>query len=277
MSRPKTPLKKSADKIKPRRPKLIDVEDIILGNAGRKVDDTKVAQLATSILDQGLRNAIHVYRLKTPHGKYGLAAGQHRLAAFRKLGLRKIPALVLKRAEAKAWRASENLHRNDSSPLQKSIDIVEYAKERLNLPEVEKKMKGGKQPHDRGYSKLARVLNFSRRRIERAYQHVAMPNSVKKLILERDDLNKLTMLDEIAKMESEEEQLHYVQGKSRAASRRGRSVVRKPDKKVSEPLNLAEVRNLSKLKIRWQKSGLEELYARQSSGVRAVFLRQISG
>jgi ParB family chromosome partitioning protein len=274
--RPKAMHKKSTRKTRPQRPKLVDIEDIKLGNAGRRVDDAKVAQLATSISDQGLRYPIQLYRLKMPRGKYGLAAGQHRLAAFRKLGRRKIPAVILKRAEAKAWRASENLHRSALSALQKSIDIVAYAQERLKLPNVERRMKGGRQPHDRGYSKLARVLNMSRRRIERAHQHVALPSSVKKLIIKRRDLNKLATLDKVAKIKSEEDQLQYLQRKGTIASPRDRAVIQKTEQKVSRPLDLDETRRLSKLKVRWEKSGLLELYAHQTKRVQTAFLNQIA-
>jgi hypothetical protein len=127
------------------QPILVNISDIVLGNCGREVDDRKVRQLERSIADQGLRNPIQVYELSNDQqGKFGLAAGQHRLKAVKNLCWQKVSAVIIPRNEAKAWRASENLHRLELDELQKSLEIVEYATHRVELPGVNGKApKGG--------------------------------------------------------------------------------------------------------------------------------------
>ena len=149
------------------------------------MDDRKVKRLERSIEDQGLRYPIHIYRLRQPHtGKYGLAAGQHRLRALINLGYDTVPAFVMKRKEAKAWKSSENLHRNELRALERSEDIVAYAKHRLNLQNVTNgiSLKEGKQPHDKGYSKLAAYAEVDRKRIAEAHRYCKLPSAVKEMI-----------------------------------------------------------------------------------------------
>jgi hypothetical protein len=77
---------------KPKRPIMVNIDDIKLGNAGRRIDNRKVKQIERSIADQGLRYPIQIYKLGVPHkGKFGLAAGQHRLHAVGNLGYRPCP------------------------------------------------------------------------------------------------------------------------------------------------------------------------------------------
>jgi ParB family transcriptional regulator, chromosome partitioning protein len=110
--------------------------------------------------DQGQQNPIQLYKLFD--GKLGLAAGQHRLKAAKILGWEKIPAVLMPREEAKAWRAAENLYRNGLDQLQESLAIVEYAAERKTLPNVKNQVtKGGRQPHDKGHSKLAAATGYN--------------------------------------------------------------------------------------------------------------------
>jgi len=72
---------------KAKRPIMVKIDDIVLGNAGRRLDDRKTRQLECSISDQGLRTPIQIFHLKGVHkGRFGLAAGQHRLQAVKNLG-----------------------------------------------------------------------------------------------------------------------------------------------------------------------------------------------
>ena len=190
---------------KPKQPILVNIRDIVLGNCGREIDHYKVEQLQRSIADQGLRSPIQLYRAGHPHkGKFGLAAGQHQLQAAKNLGWQSIPAVVIKRKEAKAWRASENLHRSDLNELQKSLAIVEYAEGRRELPGVKTEVfRGGKQPHDKGYARLAAATGYNRKRIAEAYNHASFPKSVIKAILSHRKLNKCAKLNLIAEMKTE--------------------------------------------------------------------------
>ena len=77
---------------------LIDVRLIIddptFTNFRQVVDEDKLAELRTSIELSGLRNPIVVV-LSMPPGNYHVRAGFRRVAAVKKLGWEKIPAIVL--------------------------------------------------------------------------------------------------------------------------------------------------------------------------------------
>jgi ParB family transcriptional regulator, chromosome partitioning protein len=203
---------------------LAKLADIELGNCGRTINKLKVKQLARSMSDQGQRNPIQLYKLA--NGKYGLAAGQHRLEAAKFLGWLELPAVLIPRAEAKAWRAAENLHRNELDALQQSLAIVEYAAERKALPNVKMEiMKGGRQPHDKGFSELSKATGYTRKRIKEAHAHASLPDSVKAAVLKCSRANRVRFLNRLAEMEAEHEQLRSVREPSKPSL----------SKKVSRP------------------------------------------
>jgi ParB family chromosome partitioning protein len=274
-----TPTSASERGTKPKlkRPILIKIDDIVLGG-GRQIDTRKLSQLQASIADQGLLHPIHVYKLCNVHkGKYGLAAGQHRLKALKNLGCKEVSAVVIKRKEGKAWRASENLHRKDLNPLEKSLAIVEYAEARQHLPNVNDAIiKGGKQPHDLGISKLAKATGYTRKRIKEAYAHARLPKSVKRAILKRRRVNKVATLNLLIKMKVEEEQLRFIRANRTA------------DRSKNNPMTAAA--RVTRLKRRgddndssavrgmiakWNASSFRVFYEKQSAAARKQFIRQV--
>jgi hypothetical protein len=66
---------------------MISVNEVVLDGKGRKVDETKVSELAGSIKEIGLIQPIIV------GSGNKLIAGQHRLAAFKQLSLTEIPCI----------------------------------------------------------------------------------------------------------------------------------------------------------------------------------------
>jgi ParB family transcriptional regulator, chromosome partitioning protein len=263
---------------RPKRPVLVNVDDIVLGNGGRKIDDRKVKQLERSITDQGLRYPIQIYKLgNSLKGKFGLAAGQHRLRAVKNLGFQTVPAVIIKRGEARAWRASENLHRNGLSPLEESQAIVAYAEERRRLPNVKEDVaKGGKQPNDRGYKKLANAIGYDRKRVAEAYIHVALPDSIKKAILKQRKLNKRSTLNLLAKMKTEEEQLRFTRGHSHTEPSKIKSTTKigKPTPS-KRPKSWKDSMALAALKRKWKASPFRPFYEAQPAGARMEFVRQV--
>jgi ParB family chromosome partitioning protein len=79
----------------------------------RKLNSDGIKELADSIIQEGLQNPPVVQ--KTKDGKYKLIAGQRRLAALNRIGVKNIPVLVVKRPyddeNARAVSIVENLHR----------------------------------------------------------------------------------------------------------------------------------------------------------------------
>jgi len=84
----------------------------------RKLDEEGIKEIAESIKQEGLQNPPVVQ--KNGDGTYNLIAGQRRLAALNKIGVKKIPVLVVKKryneGDAKAVSIIENLHRKQMRP-----------------------------------------------------------------------------------------------------------------------------------------------------------------
>lgn len=85
------------------------------------VEDSSIDDLAASIREKGLLQPIMVR--VTAAGKYELVAGQRRLLACKKLGMRSIPALIrsdVDDADATAISLIENVHRAEMNPMDKA-------------------------------------------------------------------------------------------------------------------------------------------------------------
>jgi ParB family transcriptional regulator, chromosome partitioning protein len=98
--------------------------DRIEVSAGRRaIDPDVVNRLAKSIAVVGLQHPIAVRRRD---GAFVLVAGAHRLAAFRKLEMERIPANVvdLNTLEAELLEIDENLARNELSPAERTAAIA---------------------------------------------------------------------------------------------------------------------------------------------------------
>lgn len=261
------------------RPVMVKIGDIVLGSAGRRLDNRKVRQLQCAVSDQGLQNPIQVYRLKQIHkGKYGLAAGQHRLQAMKNLGHTVVPAFILTRRQAKVWRASENLHRKELLPLDRSEDIVSYAEHRLKLPNVKdgSPMMGGKQPHDKGYKKLEAALGIHRKRIAEAFAHHALPEAVKRQVRRLRKCNKLATLNSLVRLRSMDEQLRFIrerfetepiEARSKKTTRIDRDFLAEGDPNIKSVLQ--------KLNKAWRASGFRARFERETPKVQKAFLRQL--
>jgi hypothetical protein len=246
---------------RPKRPTIVKLEDIILeAQASRPVDQKKVNQIAKSMVDQGLLQPIHLFRL---------AAGQHRLQAARDLGFVDIPAIILRRNQARAWRPSENLHRKGLRALEWSESVVEYAKSREALKNVQPvpKCRGGEQPNEKGYKKLADETGFDRKRIAEAFRHQALSNSVKGIVRKSNSLNKRSTLNTLSDLTSEAEQLQYLHGGGKGKKKSESS---SKGKAVEGPES-----GLKKLMATWRWSECRELFKRQKRSVQKRFSEKI--
>ena len=145
----------------------------------RKLDRAGVAELARSIRSEGLQNPPMVQ----PDGKnsYLLMSGQRRLAALKKLRMRKIPVLVLTKKtaydleDAKAASVIENIYR-------KNMNTKDIAAACIFLAE-----KVGK-------SKAAQALGMSPITFRKYHGFAGVPEKLKELVpkkLSRDQATKL--------------------------------------------------------------------------------------
>jgi ParB-like chromosome segregation protein Spo0J len=144
------------------RYKWIRVSDILVPKDCDAVDEKTVSAIAESIPVFGLLHPIAVRR--TPDGIV-LVAGAHRLEAMKRVGLKKIPCILVEGdgTDAKMVRLGENLFRKTVSVLRRAEGLVEYirlASARVSGQPV-RKCKPGRPPS--GIARAARELPlFSR-------------------------------------------------------------------------------------------------------------------
>jgi ParB family transcriptional regulator, chromosome partitioning protein len=195
---------------------MVKIKSVRPGKRGRKINKSNVKQLAKSMQDLGQQNPIQVQRVAFG---YELIAGQHRLEAARINGWEKILAVLMPREEARAWRASENLHRIELDKLSQSLAIIEYGTQRKKFLGVKNdRVPGGMQPNDKGHSKLAAATGFSRKRIAEANAHASLPDSVKAAVFNDSQFNKRTILNRLAALKTEGEQLRFIRERSNSMS-----------------------------------------------------------
>lgn len=125
----------------------------------RTFDHTALEELAASIQQQGVLQPIVVRRVPDAHDRFVVVAGERRLRAARLVGLDEVPCMVLagdSLREARLAQLSENLHRQDLSPMEEARAIVALAEtDELSQDELAKRL--GKSP-----AYISRIYTVSR-------------------------------------------------------------------------------------------------------------------
>lgn len=144
----------------------------------RKLDREGISELAKSIKTEGLQNPPMVQK---EGNLYLLMSGQRRLAALKRLGAKKIPALVLTRKteydipDAKAASVIENIHRKNMS-VKDMADSCAFLAEHM------------------GKSKAAQSLGLSMATFQKYHGFAGVPDKIKELVpktISRDSATKL--------------------------------------------------------------------------------------
>jgi ParB/RepB/Spo0J family partition protein len=205
--------KKGKKKI-PQTQEDVLVADVQIVGTRREPDPKRVKTLAASISMVGLRTPITVRRIEKERDGVNttvlaLVAGGYRLEAFKALERKRIPAFVIEgdKSDARVLQLTENLYRADLTALQRAEDLAEL----IELVHAEKggqlAQPGGKQPHDRGVSRAAKALGFSRRAVRRSRQIANITVEAKVKAIEAGFDKKQSMLLTIADLEGAEAQL----------------------------------------------------------------------
>lgn len=160
-------------------PETIAINNIIVPEGRRAIDEDTVETLSNSMEKIGLHTPITVRR--NDDGKIILVAGAHRLAAAGLLGWEKINCFALECSEDEAdmWEIAENLHRADLTVLQRSEQIAKWVEiaNRVSA-QVAQKPQGGRP--ESGNSKAARDLNLERSEVSRAVKLSKLSPEAKK-------------------------------------------------------------------------------------------------
>jgi ParB family chromosome partitioning protein len=116
----------------------------------RKLDRSKVKELADSIAEIGLLNPVTVCAAGS---EFTLVAGRHRLEAVRSLGRQTVDAVIvdLNEADRRIAEIDENLIRNDLSDLERAEHLA--ARKRWYLAKHPETKRGGDQRSEAARSK----------------------------------------------------------------------------------------------------------------------------
>lgn len=145
----------------------------------RKLDKDGMSELAKSIKNEGLQNPPMLQ--KAGKNSYLLMSGQRRLAALKRLGYKKIPALVLMKQselvieDAKAASVVENIHRNKMDA-KDTAETCKFLAEQI------------------GKSKAAQSLGMSMATFRKYHGFAGVPDKLKALVpksISRDEAAKL--------------------------------------------------------------------------------------
>jgi ParB/RepB/Spo0J family partition protein len=172
----------SVDRITGTKPSSIEVvrariADIAMPKKWRSIQQDKVDALAASMNQIGLRTPISVRNSKKG---IQLVAGRHRLEAAKKLGWKRIDAIVMPDdyLDRRIWHNAENLDRADLTALERAEAVAQRAKD-VAEKAAQRAHRGGRQPHDKGISKAAKALGTSRENVSRSKKIAAISPEAK--------------------------------------------------------------------------------------------------
>jgi hypothetical protein len=223
----------------------IMIDDVVIGDGHREVNQTSVKRLADSIEKIGLRHPITVRRRGD---KYLLVAGRHRLEACKRLGREHVPALIvsMNNDEARLWEIAENLHRSELTKLERDEQIAEWIKitERLSVQSAPKGL--GHRPEG-GISKAARDLDIEETDAKRAVKVASLSDEAKDAAREAGLDDNRSALLEAASKPTVAEQVAAIHQRHTA----------KVIKLADEPLNDMEAaeKQVAALMSAWNKAG----------------------
>lgn len=107
----------------------------------REFNEDEISELAQSIREQGVLQAINVRPSSEKSGRYELIAGERRLRAAAEAGLETIPAILRDFSDQKSLEASivENVQRVDLNPVEEALAYQALVTEfKLNQTEISK-------------------------------------------------------------------------------------------------------------------------------------------
>jgi ParB/RepB/Spo0J family partition protein len=175
----------------------VRIADIAIPEKSRSIRHDTVDALAASMEQIRLRTPISVR-----NGKNGiqLVAGRHRLEAAKKLGWKRIDAIVMRddKLDRRIWHNAENLDRADLTALERAEAVAQRAKD-VAKKAAQDAHPGGRQPHDKGVSKAAKAIGVSRDNVRRSKTIAAISSAAKEAAKDAGLTDNEAVLLKIAK------------------------------------------------------------------------------
>ncbi len=133
--------------------KTVPIASIFVGDRARPIDEDHAAAIAASMMDRGLINPLTVRSTPAANGgktPLTLVAGGHRLRGAQLNGWEEIDVIVVSAdaVEAQLIELSENIYRNELSPLDRALFVLKYREiyeEKFGKIDRTRNLKIGKQ------------------------------------------------------------------------------------------------------------------------------------
>ena len=172
------------------------VEDLIpYKNQARSIfDEEEIDNLASTIKQHGVLQPLAILKSTLFSGKYEVVSGERRLRAAKKVGLKKVPCIVIKDAnDADEISLIENIQRQDLHPLELARAIKSL---------VEKTPHGAK-------AELGRKIGLSRSQMSELNSLLTIPPEVQECLL-RQNVRGREHFRKLVALKSTSEQLQYI-------------------------------------------------------------------
>jgi ParB-like chromosome segregation protein Spo0J len=195
----------------------VRLDEIKVPTGHRPIVEKKLRIIADSMAKIGLKTPITVRATKAG---FELATGRRRFEAAKSLGWREIDAFVMGggKTESRLWTIAENLHRAGLTALQRAEFVAEWEK----LVKERAEANGGRQPGDKGLSKMAKQLGTTREQIRRSRAVAAISAKAKKTAKAEGIEDNESALLKVAKEPTREAQVrkvHQLAKRKRAGKR----------------------------------------------------------
>jgi ParB/RepB/Spo0J family partition protein len=194
-----------------------------------------------------------------------LVDGHHRIEAAKLLSLKKIRAVYFQGDEkaARVYELSQNATRAGTTVLDRAKIITELVREVLGKSRAKELERGGHQPGDKGVSKAARELGYTRDDIHRCMVIASMSEKAMAKAVKLDLDNKESALLKIAKAEPKEQVA--------LAEELGL-----PRKKKQVKLSMKDKKTYEKLTDAWEDATeCQSAFREATENARRNFIRQL--
>lgn len=263
---------------------LYNIDDILISERKRSINEAKVEEIAASIASIGLKQPITIRFISETEAPI-LVVGLHRLLAMKKLGHSQIETFVDYQGSdlnARMWEISENLHRSDLTVLERSQHIAEWVRLSIDRAEVDGEDQGflvqlapkpqGGRPEG-GIRAAERELGFEHTEVQRAVTIATKlaPEAKNESIAQDLDDNQSALLA-AAKEKTPQEQIKKLQeigSKKRAQQTR----ITKPDDEISQEWRAKFNKLIAKASqpdLQWARERVDELVADRAPALRIV-------
>lgn len=223
---------------------LLNIKDLIpFKLQARSVfSDKSIEELSESINQHGIRQPLTVVPSPTCPDKYEVVSGERRLRAAEKIGLTKLPCIIIKNySDAEEIALIENIQREDLHPIEIGESLKKILENSTSLTNVE----------------LAKRIGVSKQYISDCLSYCKLPRDVR-LKLIQEGIKSRDVLRGILKQENKKEFLDKVTSTTNKTSQRSLFRITQAQGAVNFQYN--GLKKLSKEELRDLKDQIDKVF-----------------